>query len=130
VAQRDADKSAKSGETARSAESTGGTKSAKNRTKEKILSFVGGTVVFSVVLGVVVSKDERIRLEIQKQARRFLETSKGVLGQYENLADTIKKFTGQAKNAKETSNLMKGKRALLGDEYERQWAVVEKMATR
>lgn len=102
----------------------------KSEAENKLLSFLGGILVFSVVLGIVVSKDERIRQEIQKQIRRFLETSKDVLVQYENLAKRINKFAGQAKNAKKSGKLEDNKNSLDGDDYEQQWAALEGEATR
>jgi hypothetical protein len=105
-------------------------KNAKDKHKERFLSFVGGALAFSVVLGVIVSKDERIRQELQKQAKRFLEASKKVLAQYEGFVGTINNIRGQSNNAKDPSGLTNGRKALPGDEYEQQWVAVEKMAVR
>jgi hypothetical protein len=93
--------------------------------KTEVLSFAGGLVFFSVVAGVLLSKNSRIRTEVEEQLQGFLSASRDILQQVQFIAMKMSKIAGEVKTANETNNLEEGPIALLPDSYDTLWRVVE-----
>jgi hypothetical protein len=47
----------------------------KQKSNNNVLSFVGGVIIFSVLIGIVMSKNERLRREVETQLQGLLTTS-------------------------------------------------------
>jgi hypothetical protein len=73
--------------------------------KTEFLSFVGGLLFFSVIVGIVVVRNESIRNEIESQARGFLGISRNILQQLQSGFAKAKAIAGASKIAKQNSKL-------------------------
>jgi hypothetical protein len=93
--------------------------------KVNILSFAGGLVVFSVIVGVLVSKNDSIRNEIEDQAQGFLRVSREALQQLQFVVMKIGKISDELKTDNETNDFEEPPRALLPDSYDALWQKVE-----
>jgi hypothetical protein len=91
----------------------------------KVLSFVGGLVFFAIVAGVVISKDEGIRNEIQEQAKSLLKTSKKALQQLQFVVSKVGKLTGESKNAIVNNNIVDESGKPVNDGYDALWERAE-----
>jgi hypothetical protein len=96
-----------------------------SKKETKILSFVGGLIFFSVVAGILISNDDKIRAEIQEQAKGLLKTSKKALQQLQYVVSKVGKLTGDLKSEKETSNLNSPQTEPITDSYDTLWVQAE-----
>jgi hypothetical protein len=111
----------------------------KERSKLHALSMLGGVVFFSVVVALAVSRNERVREEVDAQVKSFLETTRLALSQYQRLVLKIKRITTETKSVIADSKNKRGgnpgqeasepsaAQDLLSpaDEYDLLWAPVE-----
>jgi hypothetical protein len=68
------------------------------KTKQtELLAFVGGLVFFTVLAGIVISRDGRIRREVENQARSLLRISRDALEQAQAVMGTVKQTTRNLK---------------------------------
>jgi hypothetical protein len=93
--------------------------------KTDILTFVGGLVFFSVVVGVIISKNDKIRSEIEGQAEGFLGVGRNALQQLESIITRISKITGEQKIANKNSTIENQDSSALPDDYDTLWQAVE-----
>ena len=93
-----------------------------NEKKIKAASFVGGLVFFSIVVGVVLVKNERIRAEVEEQASILLKTTRSAISQIQFVVSKIGKITGESKSAKQNSNNDSALAASQGDKYDALWS--------
>ena len=93
-----------------------------NEKKIKAASFVGGLVFFSIVVGVVLVKNERIRAEVEEQASILLKTTKSAISQIQFVVSKIGKITGEGKSAISNSNNDNTPVISQGDKYDAQWS--------
>jgi hypothetical protein len=91
----------------------------------KILSFVGGLVFFTVVAGVLISQDDKIREEIKEQANSLLKTSKKVLQQLQYVVTKVSKLTSDVKSDKQNSNIEDKPATSSSNEYDSLWEQAE-----
>ena len=89
----------------------------------KVVSFIGGLVFFSIVVGVVLMKNERIRAEVEEQAMSLLKTTKSAIGQAQFLVSKVGMMTGEKKASQ--SNSDKTEMATQKDTYEALWDAVK-----
>ena len=90
--------------------------------QDKLLSFVGGLVFFTVVMAVVVYKDEDVRQELGTQAKSLLKTSKEALQQVRFVAGKIGKAVRGA--AKDNKAAVEGGEEKPG-QYDNVWAAYQ-----
>ena len=96
-----------------------------NNKQKTIVSFVGGLVFFSAIVGVVLLKNERLRKEIEEQATILLETTRSIVSQIQIIVVKAGKIVNDNKIAKENSNNDEAPVALEADIYDAQWGIVE-----
>jgi hypothetical protein len=94
-------------------------------TQMKILSFIGGLLFASVVVGVLLIKNENIREEVEDQAQSFLGISRNALKQLQSVLSTTGAMLGTAKIANQTSNLDFYKNAPVSKDYEDLWQATQ-----
>ena len=70
----------------------------------KTISFIGGLIFFSVVVGVLLIKNDKIRAEAESQAMSLLKTTKGAVSQIQFVVSKVGKITGENKLANQASN--------------------------
>jgi len=87
----------------------------------EVISFVGGLVFFSVVVGIVLVKNERIRTEVEEQAMSLLKTTKNALNQAQFLISKVGMVTGERKASFAGSHKTDVEAAMQGDAYEALW---------
>ncbi|MDR3052290.1 MAG: hypothetical protein LBU48_00310 [Coriobacteriales bacterium] len=91
----------------------------------KILSFVGGLLIFSVIVGVAVNNNESIKKEVERQITGFLGTSKKLLGCYEGVTQKLSEVSRLLKNDNANHNLIEENEPALKNEadstYDRLW---------
>jgi hypothetical protein len=71
--------------------------------RTEILAFIGGLVFFTVLAGIVVSRDNRIREELENQAQKLLRISRDAMDQAQLAVATIKDMTQGLKIDKRNS---------------------------
>jgi len=91
----------------------------------KAVSFIGGLVFFSIVVGVVLMKNERIRAEVEEQAMSLLKTTKSAIGQAQFLVSKVGMVTGERKAALAGSGKTETGQVTQRDAYEALWDAVE-----
>jgi len=92
-----------------------------NEKQLKIVSFIGGLVFFSIVVGVVLVKNERIRAEVEEQTMNILKTTKGAIGQIQYLVSKVEKMTGENKSTKQGSSATESSIAVNEETYDALW---------
>jgi hypothetical protein len=97
-----------------------------DKKQEKVLSFVSGLVVFSVITAVVLYKDDRLRRDLARQARGYLDVSGEVLRHLQFLVTSIGKRVGVPKTVKESSNYEVSATASSGNSYDELWDRVQR----
>jgi hypothetical protein len=98
--------------------------------KTDILTFVGGLVFFSVVVGVIISKNDRIRSEIEEQVEGFLGVGQTILQQLRFVVAKVERITSELKIANNNSTIVEQKTAPPPDDYDALWQAVEANAVR
>jgi len=91
----------------------------------KAVSFIGGLVFFSIVVGVVLMKNERIRAEVEEQAMSMLKTTKSAIGQAQFLVSKVGMMTGEKKASQSNSGNTETGAAAQKDTYEALWDAVK-----
>jgi hypothetical protein len=93
--------------------------------KTDILTFAGGLMFFSVVVGVVVSKNDRIRNEIEEQVEGFLSVGRNVLQQLRFVVAKVSKLTGGAEIASVNNTINEQGADALSEDYDALWQAAE-----
>jgi hypothetical protein len=96
-----------------------------NTTQTKILSFVGGLLFASAVVGVLLVRNENIRREAEDQARGFLGVSRNILKQLQSVVGTTGMMLGTSKIANKISKLDLQAEYSDFKEYEDLWQAAE-----
>ena len=91
----------------------------------KAISFIGGLVFFSIVVGVVLMKNERIRAEVEEQAMSLLKTTKSAIGQAQFLVSKVGMMTGEKKASQANNGKTEMEAATQKDAYEALWDAVK-----
>jgi len=91
----------------------------------KVISFIGGLVFFSIVVGVVLMKNERIRAEVEEQAMSLLKTTKSAINQAQYLVSKVGVVTGEKKAAQANSNKTEAENMVEKDKYASLWESAE-----
>jgi hypothetical protein len=94
-------------------------------TQAKIISFVGGLLFASTVVGVLLVKNESIREELEDQARGFLGVSRNMLKQLQSVLGTTGAVLGTSKIANEISKLDRHAESSASKDYEDLWQLTE-----
>jgi len=97
-------------------------KQEKKTDKSGLLSFVGGVLVTSVVLGIIVAKNEQVRQEIEELIQAVVKSGRETIVQYQGVVSGINDIRALIQNDKETSKIRP--KTLPADAYERQWQQV------
>jgi hypothetical protein len=71
--------------------------------RAELLSFVGGVVFFTVLVGIVVGRNDRIRNELENQAQSLLRVSRDALDQAQVIVARVKTAMRDFKIDSETS---------------------------
>ena len=96
-----------------------------NEKKVKAASFIGGLVFFSIVVGVVLVKNDRIRAEVEEQASILLKTTKSAINQIQFVVSKVGKITGESNNAKLNSSTDSSFVLSQKDQYDAKWSSLE-----
>jgi hypothetical protein len=88
-----------------------------------LLSFIGGLVFCTVLVGLIIIKNDRIRIELENQAQSLLRVSRGALDQAQAVVTRIRETTRGLKIDSETSNYPETPEVT---EYDRLWQAVER----
>jgi hypothetical protein len=91
----------------------------------KILSFIGGLLFASAVVGVLLVRNENIRREAEDQARGFLGVSRNILKQLQSVAGATGAMLGTSKIANEISILDTQAEHPESKDYEDLWQPAE-----
>jgi hypothetical protein len=98
---------------------------AMKTTQTKILSFIGGLLFASAVVGVLLVRNESIRKEVEDQAQGFLGVSKNVLKQLQSVLGTTGAMLGTSKIANEISKSESYTNPSAFKDYEDAWQAAE-----
>lgn len=90
--------------------------------KAKVLSFIGGLVFISVVAGVLLYKNDRIRAEFEEQVTSLLKTTGSALGQIRFFVSKVENITKDSKIDKIKDNIGDLKTYNDFSEYDAQWS--------
>ncbi|MCL2807850.1 MAG: hypothetical protein FWD27_06820 [Coriobacteriia bacterium] len=93
----------------------------------KVLSFIGGMVLASVVIGVTISKSPTIRNEIEGQINSVLKTTKTMVESYKTAATKTKTAIDLIKGSseeKQARDLVAEKRE--AEQISDQWDAIER----
>jgi hypothetical protein len=93
--------------------------------KAKVLSFIGGCVFFSVLVGVLLTRNDKLRNEVEEQARGVLNVSREILQHAQTIVGNIGGIAGTPKIAKKSSNLEAESQLLASDPYDTLWRSAE-----
>lgn len=97
----------------------------------KAVSVVAGTVFFSVIAGIAVSRDEHVKKEIKQQIDGFLKTTKSLLDQYQGIVKKIGEVTGYVDSLKSDDVANKQEQTRQKEQaYNHLWEQVEENAQR
>jgi hypothetical protein len=104
----------------------------KKQARVEALSLLGGIVFFSVVVGIAVSRNERVKAEIDSQIKGFLETTRKALSQYQQLIQKVNSITTGIKSVTQNSNNQTTQSAVpqqlnAADKYDLLWEPIEKL---
>lgn len=91
----------------------------------KAVSFIGGLLFFSVVVGVILFKNDKIRAEVEEQAKSLLNITKGAVSQVQFVVSKINKITGGNNSAQADSNIDGQSIDRNIDKYDALWSSVE-----
>ena len=91
----------------------------------RVVSFVGGLVFFSIVVGVLLARNERIRSEVEEQTMSLLKTTKSAVSQIQFVVSKIGRFTNDSNNARRNSNIDDLTTTLEDKEYDELWSYVK-----
>jgi len=91
----------------------------------KAVSFVGGLVFFSIVVGALLIKNDRIRAEVEEQAMSLLKTTKSAVNQIQFIVSKIGKITLDKKSVKTNNNIKEPFVSDEDSEYDGLWNVAE-----
>ncbi|MDR2493177.1 MAG: hypothetical protein LBD25_06965 [Coriobacteriales bacterium] len=95
------------------------------RIAKKLMPFVGGLVVASVVLGIVVSKNPRLRAEAEQQTRALLDALGNGAAAIQDIAEKAQEAVVAVK--KETGAIQQKKSEERRQLYEQQWNQLNKL---
>jgi hypothetical protein len=73
--------------------------------KTKVLSFIGGCVFFSILVGVLLTRNDKLRKEVEEQARGVLNVSREFLRHAQTIVGGVGAMAGTPKIAKKSSNI-------------------------
>jgi hypothetical protein len=93
--------------------------------KAKVLSFIGGCVFFSVLVGVLLTRNDKLRQEVEEQVRGVLGVSREILRQAQTVVGNVGAMTGASKIVKKSSNLDEDAQFLECDPYDELWRLAE-----
>ena len=93
--------------------------------QKKVVSFIGGLVFFSVVVGVLLVKNERIRAEVEEQATSLLKTTKSAVSQIQFVIAKIEKISGGNNSAQPNSNNATQRGSQKPEQYDELWSSIE-----
>ena len=96
-----------------------------DKKKAKVLSFVGGIVFMSVIAGVLLCKNEKIRIELEEQIDSFLQSGKELAHQLEHVVGRLWKTATSHINAIEASTIKIEPSLRWTDGYNLLWVPVE-----
>ena len=99
------------------------------RTREEIMgnkrtkaaSFVGGLVISSVIVGVLLAKNDKLRVEVEEQVTSLLKTTKNALSHLQQVVSGLSRTVSMNNNAKVYSKNNGGPIALKRTEYDTFW---------
>jgi hypothetical protein len=97
--------------------------------KTKVLSFIGGCVFFSVLVGVLLTRNDKLRKEVEEQVRGVLNVSREFLQHAQTIVGGVGAMAGTPKIAKKSSNLGERPQLPAGDPYDALWRSVETQNT-
>jgi hypothetical protein len=96
-----------------------------NKKKARVLSFIGGCVFFSVVVGVLLFKNEALRKDAEEQLRGALNVSRELVRQAQYAVGKLGSITGAPEIAKESSNIGAAEGISPQDAYDALWRSAE-----
>ncbi len=89
--------------------------------KVKILSFIGGLAFFSIVATILITKNDRLKREVELQASSLLEASRNVVTQVQFVTEKVNRIKSEINTAKSLSNNEQDQKALLAESYDNAW---------
>ena len=87
----------------------------------KVASFFGGLVISSIVVGVLLAKNDMIRIEVEEQVTGLLKTTKSALANLQRIVSGLSKTVSMNNNAIETSNYNREPDGVKRAEYDALW---------
>ena len=70
----------------------------------KAASFIGGLVISSIIVGVLLAKNDMIRVEVEEQVTSLLKTTKNAIGNLQRIVSGFSRTVSINNNANYNSN--------------------------
>ncbi|MDR1421394.1 MAG: hypothetical protein LBI64_00830 [Coriobacteriales bacterium] len=107
-------------------ENKGRSSKEKKQSSARMFSLFGGVVFFSVVVALAVSRNERLRQEVDAQIQAFLKTTKNALIQYQQLVQKMGAITNGIKSVTHKNDSEAPKALPAANNYDLMWEQLER----